>query len=195
MSEIINEKSKAIDNTTPETSESIEKLTSEQYKAIAAAVIKIYEEQKVHDIEQDVDTRMNNVLLLLRNYRKFKIYTKNAIFNVKKANIILAESLCDMNSLKDELKIESIIRTRERTIVMIAHIDKMMKIYKNICAESEDPADHRKFQVIYRYYIKPEKERYTDICADLFIESSTFYDDIKKACEDLGPLLFGVAGL
>lgn len=167
----------------------------ELYKSLVEAVIAIHEEQKEKELEEEVDKRADNVYLLLKNYRKFKLYAKNAVTDIKKAKRILEETLCDINSLKDELKVEAIIRTRERTLVMIAHIDKMVKIYKKVCEESDDPADMRRWKIIYEYYLSPERKTIDEICAGLFIERATFYNDIKIACKALGPLLFGLAGI
>ncbi len=172
-----------------------EKLSQEQYDAIAVAVDKLLKEKKERLIRQNIDERINNVRLLLKNYRRFKIYAKNAVCDVKKANLVLAESLCDINSLKDELKVESIVRSRERTLVMIAHIDKMMKIYKYMCQETNDPNDMRRWNILFDMYLNPTNKPTADAIAEkYYIDRSTVFVDISKAFDELSPLIFGVAG-
>ena len=170
------------------------KLTPEQYKAIAAAVIQLYEEQKVHELKERMDERMGNVRLLLQNYRKFKAYAQNAISNIKEAKIVLAEMMYEVNTLESELKIEAIIRTKERTLVMIAHIEKMMSIYKAWCFSCGEENAERRCNIIFDKYIvdctvKPSAER---LAEKYNVERTTVFNDMNRAYEELGPIMFGI---
>ena len=172
------------------------KLTPEQYKAIAEVVIKIHEEQKNKALRQEADARTNDVRLLLKNYRRFKIYCRNAVTDVKKAKATLAALLNDLGSLDDELKVEAIVRTKERTLVMVAHIEKMLQIYKQMCHQEASEVDIRRWNIIYDFYINPTKKPTAEELAEKYnVDRSTVFSDISRACEEIGPLLFGVSGI
>lgn len=171
-----------------------QKLTPEQYKAIAAAVIELHKEQRVQEIKNSMDERMGNVRLLLQNYRKFKTYAQNAICSIKEAKLILADMMYEVNTLDDELKIESIIRTKERTLVMVAHIEKMMSIYKTWCYSCGEDNAERRCNIIFDRYIvdstvKPSAER---LAEKYDIERTTVFNDLNRAYEELGPIMFGI---
>lgn len=172
----------------------IHKLTPEQYKSIASVVIQLHEEQKIKEIREQVDEQTGNAKLLLQNYRKFKSYAKHAVSNIKEARIVLAEMLNEVYSLDDELKIESIIRTKERTLVMIAHIDKMLSMYKVWCDTCGEENAERRYKIIFDKYIanptvKPSAE---NLAEKYGIDRSTVFADISRALEDIAPLLFGM---
>lgn len=164
-------------------------------RAITQAVILVHEEQKEKESIELIDKRTHNVRLTLQNYRKFKAYVKNAVSDIKEADKILNSILSAMNTENQNLKIEAIIQTKERTLVMLAHIEKMLNIYKFMCESSGDPADLRRWSIIYDTYINNTIKQKTDIIADkYFVDRSTVFDDINKACKDLGPLIFGING-
>jgi len=170
------------------------KLSPEQYKAIAAAVIQLHEEQKKQEIKARMDERTGNVRLLLQNYRKFKSYAQNAITNIKEAKLILADMMHEVNTLDDELKIESIIRTKERTLVMVAHIEKMMSIYKAWCYSCGEENAERRCNIVFDKYIvdctvKPSAER---LAEKYSVERTTVFNDLNRAYEELGPIMFGI---
>lgn len=170
------------------------KLTPEQYKAIAAAVIQLHEEQKKQEIKARMDERTGNVRLLLQNYRKFKSYAQNAITNIKEAKTVLADMMYEVSTLDNELKIESIIRTKERTLVMIAHIEKMMSIYKAWCYSCGEENAERRCNIVFDKYIvdctvKPSAER---LAEKYSVERTTVFNDLNRAYEELGPIMFGI---
>ena len=169
-------------------------LTGEQYEAIAAAVIKLHEEQKVREIKEHMDERIGNVRLLLQNYRKFKVYAQNAICNIKDAKKVLTRMMSDVNCLDDDLKIESIIRSKERTLVMCAHIDKMMSMYKTWSCSCGDECAERRCNIIFDKYIldstvKPSAEI---LAEKYFIDRATVFNDLNKAYEEIAPIIFGI---
>jgi len=170
------------------------KLSQEQYEAIAAVVIKLHEEQKVKELKEHMDERIGNVRLLLQNYRKFKAYAQNAICSIKEAKKILTGMMSDVNSLDDNLKIEAIIRSKERTLVMLAHIDRMLSIYKAWCSSYGDDSAERRCNIVFDKYIaectvKPSAEK---LAEKYFIDRKTVFNDLNKAYEEIAPIMFGI---
>ena len=172
------------------------KLSPEQYKAIAAVVIELHEEQRIREIKQAVDARTHDVRLAMKNYRKFKIYCRNAVTDVRTARETLIQLMDEINSLDDELKVESIIRTKERTLVMVAHIDKMLAIYKQMCLITGDVNDERRWNILFDFYVNPTVKASAESLAEKYsVDRSTVFADISRACEEMGPLFFGIFGV
>jgi len=169
-------------------------LTGEQYEAIAAAVIKLHEEQKVREIKEHMDERIGNVRLLLQNYRRFKAYASNAICSIKDAKNILAGMMRDVSTLDDGIKIESIIRSKERTLIMLVHIEKMMSIYKTWCYNCGEESAERRCNIIFDKYIddstvKPSAEK---LAEKYFVDRATVFNDLNRAYEEISPIMFGL---
>jgi hypothetical protein len=74
------------------------------------------------------DRRLRNTRLLLREYRKLMIHREESVKSNKRA-------IDSLDELEDEcftssLYIESISQSKERTAIIISHIDKMLEIFK-----------------------------------------------------------------
>ena len=49
--------------------------------------------------------------------------------------------------------VESIKRSAERTAIMMAHIDSMLDLFKQLCERSCNELQMRKYDVLYQLYI------------------------------------------
>jgi hypothetical protein len=173
----------------------LKNVAPEDLKLLTEAVITIHEERKTVERKKEIDTRLRNIRLVLKNYRKFKDFAQEAIIDIKQANKELGYILDDLRTNED-LRVVSIMQTRERTLVMIAHVDKMIDVYRGMCAASRDPGDIRRWNIFYDFYINPTVKPTADELSDKFsIDRSTVFDDINRVCEELSPLFFGFNGL
>jgi len=156
----------------------------------AETALEFYKKEQEHQIKLKRDRRLRNTKLLLRNYRKFKIHCES--------NLHELEELRDPDSFEyldvDDLAIESIIKNKERTAVMVKYIDHMIDIYR-FMSEKSKPEDLRRFKIIYDLYIADEEKTVDELSKCHNVEKRSIYRDINKACEALSSLIFGVDGI
>lgn len=143
------------------------------------------------------DRRLHNTKLLLRNYRHFKKHAEGAIFNAKKVkeNAIDILDGLDNTMLDDNAYVDGIKKSQQRTIIIMRHIDEMLKYYRVICEKSKKAEVMRRYRIITDMYIDGEKTTVEKLAANENIEVRTVYKDIKLAVMDLSSLIFGVDGL
>lgn len=169
-------------------------LQPEERIAIVRTVKEILQEERKVNIKEQRNNRIANVRLTLENYRKFKAYAQNAIGSINQAKAVLEEMLQDVLALDDdELKVEAIIQTRERTLVMIAQIEKGIQAYKAFCESDPDTNAIRRYKIIYDRYIENCTLRPSvDSLAEKYsVERRTIFADISRACDEIGPFIFG----
>jgi len=171
-------------------------------EAGAKAALEAFEKEKNRAVKGRYDRRLRNTKLLLRNYRTLKAHCQNAIFErseiiVDTMNVNAIDILDSIDDLwsSEEIYIESIKRTTERTAIILAHIDEMMKIFEILCHQSNAEEDMRRYRIIHNMYITDVSMSVDEIALDEQIHPRTVYKDIDIACERLSALLFGIDGL
>jgi hypothetical protein len=140
------------------------------------------------------DRRLRNTRLLLKNYRSFKTHVQGAVFNAKQAKenaVDILDGLDDF-SFDDSLYIESIKKSQQRTLIIMRHIEEMLRYYRIDCEQSGKAEDLRRYRVIMSTYIGDEKKSAEEIAADENIERRTIYKDINIAIKTLSALIFGI---
>ena len=143
------------------------------------------------------DRRLHNTRLLLKNYRLLKEHTKGAIFRANQARVRAVDILDGLNDyeMDDGLYIESIKKSQQRTLIILAHIDQMLELYKAYCYNSGNPENIRRYDVVMATYIDEPKKSALEIAGTFGIEKRTVYKDIKAAANPLTALLFGIDSL
>ncbi|MCM3041698.1 hypothetical protein M3201_18550 [Paenibacillus motobuensis] len=160
-------------------------------KIAAETALVFYKKEQERQNTIKRDRRLRNTKLLLRNYRKFKIHCAE--------NTQELEELRDPDSFKyldvDDLAIESIIKNKERTAVMLNYLDNMLEIYRILSEKSKKPEDLRRYEIMYDFYIAEDEKTADELSECHKIHKRSIYRDINKACEVLSSLIFGVDGL
>lgn len=154
-------------------------------------------EEKEKARKSRYDRRLHNTRLLMKNYRLFKKHAEGAIFNakqVKESAIDILDGLDD-TMLSDNAYVEGIKKSQQRTIVILHHIDEMLRFYKISCEQSGKPEDLRRFRVITAMYIDEPKMTAQQIAEKENIETRTVYKDITNAIKPISALIFGIDGL
>lgn len=143
------------------------------------------------------DRRLHNTRLLLKNYRLLKEHTNGAIFRANQARERAVDILDGLNDyeMDDGLYIESIKKSQQRTLIILAHIDQMLELYKAYCYNSGNPENIRRYGVVMATYIDEPKKSALEIAGTFGIEKRTVYKDIKAAANPLTALLFGIDSL
>ena len=155
-----------------------------------------YDRKKKSNLKTKYDSRLRNTGLLLKNYRNFKEYCKNAIYeelnNIKEGaqeEFSVIEIFDKMYDVDDDATIVQSI------LIIIKHIDTCIDFYEYKAENSKNVELKRRVDVIKRLYINDEIETFEEIAQDLFISTKTVNRDRKKATEELAPLIFGADGI
>lgn len=164
-----------------------------------AAVRAVERERKAYK-KQQYDRRFHNTKLLLRHYRTLNEHYKNAIFDAETARDESDEFVEIMELMNgtlgdEELYVESIKQSVLRTKVIMAHVNKMLEIYEEICERSSWSDDARHWRVLSAIYLNDTATPATEVAAQENIDKRTVYKDIDAAVADLTVLFFGIGGL
>ena len=107
-------------------------------------------EEKEKARKSRYDRRLRNTRLLLKNYRSFKRHAQGAIFNAKQAkeNAIDILDGLDDGMLNDNLYVEGIKKSQQRTIIILNHVEEMLRYYRIACEQSGKDEELRRYRVI-----------------------------------------------
>jgi uncharacterized radical SAM superfamily Fe-S cluster-containing enzyme len=167
------------------------KLIEQVTKISVETALEFLEKEKERQQKEKYDRRLRNIKLLLRNYRSFAKHSEDI-----KLEIIELDKKLELDELDtDEFAVESVKRSKQRTLAMVKFINKTLEVYKMICENSEDPESIRRYQVVYDMYIADTKIAAKDIAAGQSVHIRTIYKDIDSACKTLAVLMFGVDGV
>ncbi|GIN37811.1 hypothetical protein [Heyndrickxia oleronia] len=157
-------------------------------KTAANAALEFWKKEEKKQEKEKHDRRLRNVKLLLKNYRSFAIHSEEIKQDIQDLNVLLELDELDT----DEFAIESIRRSKIRTLAMVTFINKMLRVYKLLSEQSSNPEDLRSYQTIYDLYISDNKKTVKEIAACQNVDQRTVYRDVNRACETLSILIFGV---
>lgn len=140
--------------------------------------------------EKRYTKKLHNTKLLLRNYKKFKKHADQAQFTAQALidNEIVEILGEEYEQNHDEMYIKSILKTKERTAMMLNYISKVIEF--NIFSTQDKPTENRRAQVLKMVYI--ENMSIKDVAKKLSVVSRTVDRDIEQGIEDIAPLMFGI---
>ncbi|ASJ54875.1 hypothetical protein BP422_15655 [Brevibacillus formosus] len=148
------------------------------------------EKEKQKQQKEKRDWRLRNTKLLLKHYRSFVSHVEGAKEKVKVTAHDYAEAMESLHT--QELALESIKRSTQRTMVMVKFVQRMLTVYESMCLTSGHPEDWRRYQIIHAMYISDDKMTAEQVAKCHFIETRTVYRDINEASKTLSVLVFGV---
>lgn len=161
---------------------------------IVAALDFIHKE-KEHKMKSRFDRRLRNTKLLLIEYRKLEIHCKDAEYKKISSNAIDILDELDCFEFEDDVYIESIKKSKDRTDIIIKHIQKMLEAYKYLCDRSKKPEVARRYNVIYDLFIGDYEFTIDEVAESYNIHPRTVYKDVDDASATLSALIFGIDGL
>jgi hypothetical protein len=166
------------------------KLNEEQLeiisKAAALAVYELLERENQKRKKDRQDRRLHNIKLLLRNYRSLVLHCedwKDELVAIDRTSI---QDL-DISTISIEA-IESIKKSKEKSLAMVMFIRSKMLAYKNSCTDEE----LKYFRVLEKKYLTEYKYSILDIAEDEQIDRATVYRYLDKAISELPVVFFGV---
>jgi hypothetical protein len=150
------------------------------------------EKEKQRQQKSKKDRRLRNTKLLLKNYRSFVLHCEDIkleLRDIEHPDDILEE----LNT--NEVAVEAIKRSKERTLAMVQFIDQMLLVYRIMCEQSNRPEELRRYKIIEMMYVSEKKFTSEKISDCHSIDKRTVFRDVNKACETLSALMFGVDGI
>lgn len=154
--------------------------------------------------EQDrADSRKRRSLLyntkkLLENYTKLKDYIENAVSTFEEAaevdeTIVNTEVLIGFRLMDSDRKLDRQIRGINAVKMMLAHIDRMLDVYKVDCQTSSSEVKRRRWDIVQMMYLDRDAKKTTKQIAEYYnMELSGIQKEAKAARSDLTILFFGL---
>lgn len=160
------------------------------------AVNKLKEEEKINSKRRH-DRRLHNTDILLRNYRMFKLSVEEAVYSTKQLEEENAQGILQLMSDRSdpEITIDAIRESKIKTATIVAHIDKMLHIYRIFCDESQDDLDRRRYETLVDKYITNPALTVQEIADKQSTSKELVYKDLKIAKERMAALIFGIDGM
>ena len=125
----------------------------------------------------------HNTIKLLKHYSQLQSYVDNAITDSTQAEDIWLD--------KSVVKVNAIVKSKEKTALMMRHVNNMLDIYAEKCSGKQ----FKYCECMRRYYIDGET---LEEIAESFPEKPdvrTIHRYIARGIEELSVLLWGVIGL
>ena len=155
------------------------------------AGIKEFENQKKIHKQKRSQRRLRNTRLLLENYRSFKLFCNNAVYNadqkVSENAFDILDSLDDIEN--ENIFIESISKSVARTVVMVNHIITMMDIFEEVCKKKKK---YKYYNVLYHMYISDENLCNEKIAEKVGPSERQIYNISNAGIDALSPIMFGI---
>lgn len=173
---------------TKDTLKSIVKMSSE-------AAVWAYQKARNEELGKSRDNRLRNTKLLMENYRKFKVYCNNAIYDTAQLCQVENEEILELMgiSVGKTLQVGSIRNSVVVTKVIMEHVDTMLRCYRAKCMQSKKPEVQRRWEILSLMYLSSAEPMNAQEVADkVHVGKSTVYNDIDSACEELSSLIFGL---
>lgn len=165
-------------------------LSEKQLKIITETAsqeaIKAYREDESKRMQEKHDRRLHNIKLLLNNYRALVLHCEKLKDDLEKFE---ETSIQDLDIVTINLEsIESIKKSKTKSIAMVYFIQGKMEAYKRSCSSDE----LKYFRVLEKKYINPRKYTTQEIAGVEDIDERTVRRYLSKALEDLPVIFFGV---
>ena len=136
---------------------------------------------------------------LLENYTKLKDYAEQAVVTLEQAEEV-DETLVNMDVLtkfklfEDDKTLHRQLRGVNAVKFIMAHVDRMLDVYRNNCLNSSQEVMHRRWFVIeYMYLEREDGKKTTKEIAEIYqTDISNIQKDAKEARNDLTTLFFGL---
>ncbi len=169
-------------------------------EAAHAASSKIAARERRRLQRQQADKRYHDTKLLIRKYRQLNEYYQNAVFDEVAAEEVDEDFEEIMRSFgvnfRDaKLTADSIKRNYLVTRVVMAHVNKMLDVFRSMCERSNRVSDKRRWRILYGLYLKDTPTTADELALQENISKRMVYGDIDACIPDLTVLFFGLSGL
>lgn len=169
-------------------------------EAAATAAAKVAERERKRLQRQQTDKRYHDTKLLIRKYRQLNEYYQNAVYDEEAAEEVdedFEEIMCSfgVSFREKELTADSIRRDYLVTRVVMAHVNKMLDVFKTMCERSNRASDKRRWRILHGLYLADVPITAEELAKQEGISKRMVYGDIDGCVPDLTVLFFGMSGL
>lgn len=161
-------------------------LSKEHLEIITKTVLDTVTVENKKAEKEKKDFRLRNTKLLLKNYHILKEHCTE-----------IEEELIIYDPIKfdsEEIKIESIMLSKEKTRKMIIYMDAMIDAYERYSKKAGEAAS-RRYKALYHFYISDYKLTYIELSEQLDVHERTVRKDIEEARNELSIFLFGILSI
>lgn len=150
------------------------------------------EREKAEKKKYRVDMRFRNTELLLHNYKNFVQHTENSIYTEKQLTKeeLFEELDLDMDEEFTKTQINSIIKSKKKTSIILKHINNFLQYYEYKCNLSQREDIQRRFKVIKYLYLDEEKMTQEKLADFLHCNTKTIRNTKNIAIKELSVLFF-----
>lgn len=179
--------------------ELIEKLVTDGVaKGIKNGLEAAKNEEKLKE-KMTYDIKLKNTRLLLKNYRKFVSFCKQATVSEKELETATVEEILDKLycSAYDEVTIvQSILASKKRTEIILTHIKRIIKFYLYEADQSKNEEKKRKAHILNDLYVVGEYKPKINMMSEKYhISERQIRRDANSAIEEIAVLMFGIDGI
>mgnify|MGYP004483072575 CR=1 FL=1 len=165
----------------------------------ATKAVSLYSKNLKDKRKKEKKKLLFNTKKLLENYTRLKDYAEQAIITLEQAEEV-DETLVNMDVLmkfelfEDDKTLDRQLRGVNAVKFMMAHVDRMLEVYKSNCLNSSQETMHRRWFVIeYMYLEREDGKKTTKEIAEIYqTDISNIQKDAKEARNDLTVLFFGL---
>ena len=136
---------------------------------------------------------------LLENYTKLKDYAEQAVVTLEQAEevdetLVNLDVLMKFKLFEDDKTLHRQLRGVNAVKFIMAHVDRMLEVYKSNCLNSSQEVIHRRwFGIEYMYLEREDAKKTTKEIAEIYqTDISNIQKDAKEARNDLTTLFFGL---
>lgn len=150
------------------------------------------EKEKAEKKKYKVDMRFRNTELLLHNYQNFVQHTENSVYTEKQLTKeeLFEELDLDMDEEFTKTQINSIIKSKNKTSIILKHIDTFLQYYEYKCNLSQREDIQRRYKVIKYLYLDEEKMTQENLADFLHCNTKTIRNTKNIAIKELSVLFF-----
>lgn len=177
------------------------RLTEEELKKICEeaadrGLAKYIKEQEKADAKKR-RSLLYNTKKLLENYNMLKDYVDNAVSTYKEAaevddSIVNIDVLIGFRLMDSDRRLNSQARGINAVKMMLAHIDRMLEVYRNECITSSSNTKRRRWDIVEMMYLNRDKKTTMQIAEYYNMDIRGIQAEAKSARSDLTILFFGL---
>ena len=155
---------------------------------VEQGVKKALEKAKQEEIQkekQTYDIKFKNTKLLIKNYRKFIKSCANTTYSENELKTATVQEILDTiecTADKEVTVVQSILASKKRTEIMLAHINKIINLYIEEAESSCNVETIRRAHILKDLYITGKKQpRISDMSERYHVGERQVHRDVK-AC-------------
>lgn len=161
-------------------------LTKHQLEVVSKAAIQEFKKELKRFEKEKEDNRLFNTRLIIFNYRELKDHCNTIPQQVEE----FEESIFD----EEKLSLETLMRERAKTYVMMEYIDLMWEAYEKH-AKKRDDLYRRRFDIVNRLYVSKESLTVSKLSELHHISIPIIYKDRNIGISNFSVFLFGMKAL